>query len=231
VAGPRTASPDRRSIATVSDFFDALEGGDVATIEAMLAAEPGLADARNAAGVCAVLVALYRGQTDAADAVLTAGPDLDIFAAAATGTTKQVEILLSLDPTLATAWSPDGFTALHLACFFAQPSAARLLIDAGAPVDEPSRNDMRVRPLHSAAAASQVGTAKALLDAGASIDATQQGGFTALHASATRGDEALTALLVARGADVGRRTDDGASAADLARAAGHDVLAARLAAG
>ena len=212
-------------------FFDALEAGDLATVEAMLAAEPKLAEARNAAGVPAVLVALYHGQTAAADVVLAAGPDLDVFAAAATGNTKQVEILLSLDPGLVTAWSPDGFTALHLACFFAQPAAAQVLIDAGAPVDEPSRNAMQVRPLHSAAAARQVGTAKALLDAGASIDATQQGGFTALHAAAQHGDEALAALLVARGADLHLRTDEGASAADLARAGGHDVLAGRLAGG
>ena len=230
MAGPRIASHWRRSIVAVSGFFDAVQRGDVATVETMLAAEPGLADARNADGVPAVLVALYYGRPEAADAILAAGPDLDIFCAAATGNTRQLEILLSLDPALATAWSSDGFTALHLACFFAQPAAARLLIDAGAPADEPSRNAMQVRPLHSAAAARQVGTVKALLDAGASIDATQQGGYTALHAAAQHGDDALAALLVARAADVTLRTDDGSSAADLARTAGHEALASRLAA-
>lgn len=210
-------------------FLDAVRSGDVGAVEAMLATEPALAEARDAEGRPAVLVALYHRQREVADTLLAAGPDLDVFGAAATGRSKQLEILLGLDPALAIAWSPDGFTALHLACFFGQPAAAGLLIDAGAPVDEPSHNAMQVRPLHSATAAHQVGVVKALLDAGATIDARQEGGYTALHAAAHNGDDATAALLVARGADVSLRTEDGYLAADLAQAAGHAALAARLA--
>ena len=50
------------------------------------------------------------------------------------------------------AWSDDGFTALHYACFFGTPEAAAVLLDAGAAIDEPSRNDMGVRPINAAAA-------------------------------------------------------------------------------
>ena len=38
----------------------------------------------------------------------------------------------------------------------------------------------------------------------------------------------MAALLLAAGADPGRRTDDGRTPADVARADGHDALAARL---
>jgi uncharacterized protein len=67
-----------------------------------------------------------------------------------------------------------------------------------------------------------------LLDRGARPDATSHGGATALHSAAQNGDEALVELLLARGADPARPTDAGAGAADLARKAGHAMIAARL---
>ncbi|MGZ4718577.1 MAG: ankyrin repeat domain-containing protein [Acidimicrobiales bacterium] len=70
--------------------------------------------------------------------------------------------------------------------------------------------------------------ARLLLDAGAPVDATQTGGFTPLHEAANRGDEALVTLLLERGADRSLTTDTGQTAADLAAAADHPELAARL---
>src|SRR4051812_30815558 len=91
--------------------------------------------------------ALYRGEQPD----LT-GVELDVFEAAALGDHSQLAARLREDPARALAWTEDGFTALHYACFFGTPDCTTPLLDAGAPVDEPSRNDMGVRPINAAAA-------------------------------------------------------------------------------
>lgn len=176
-----------------------------------------------------ILARLYRGDRAGALALAEerarAGGALDVFEAAALGDADRVAALVAADAALVRARTPDGFSALGLAAFFAQPASARVLIDAGAPVDEPSANGMRVTPLHSAAAARQLEIARWLVERGASVDARQHGGYTALHAAAQNGDLPLVELLLAHGADRTLRTDDNKSAADFATDA---ALRARL---
>jgi uncharacterized protein len=76
--------------------------------------------------------ALYRRQAGALDLLLAARPQLDIFESTSTGNLDRITELLQHDPDLAQAWSADGFTALHLASFFAQAEAAKLLLQHGA---------------------------------------------------------------------------------------------------
>jgi ankyrin repeat protein len=162
-----------------------------------------------------ILACIYRGDVAQAKA-LAAGRALDLFEAAALGDAARVSALLDGDRELARSRAPDGFSALGLAAFFRQPACAHILIDAGAPVDEPAANDMRVTPLHSAAASGQLEIARWLLERGASVDARQHGGYTPLHAAAHNGDLPLVELLLAHGAERTLRTDGGQSAADLA---------------
>jgi ankyrin repeat protein len=162
--------------------------------------------------------------------LLAAGAELDVFEAAAVGRVDRVTDLLDADPGLVSSWSDDGFTPLHLAAFFRHPETARLLVDRGALVDVVARNDqLRVTPLQSAVAARQEETAALLLERGADPNAQQLGGFTPLHAAAQNGDEPLAELLLAHGADPAVAADDGRSAADFARDAGHGAFAERLA--
>jgi ankyrin repeat protein len=69
------------------------------------------------------------------------------------------------------AWSGDGFTALHLAAFFGEAGAARVLLSSGADVHALSRNPLAVPPLQSAVAAGERELAQLLLEAGARPDA------------------------------------------------------------
>jgi uncharacterized protein len=212
-------------------FREAVTAGDLSVVRRMLEQHPALASSKDD-GVSVVRVALYRGQVAVAEALVTAGADLDAFDAAAVGEVGVLRIAIDLDPLLVERWSDDGFQALHLAAFFGHADAVRVLVGAGAPVDEASLNTMRVHPLHSAAAANDPDARLAacldLLDAGADPNAVQQGGFTALHAAAQHGDELLARLLVDRGADLTRLTEDGRTAATLAVEHGHLALAALL---
>lgn len=146
----------------VSELIDAVRAGDVRTVQTILGTRPSQASARDADGVSAVRLAYTGGHRRVLDALLAAGPDLDVFDAAALGHVNQLEILLGLDPSLSTMSGPGGITPLHLAARYGHAAAARRLIDAGA--------------------------------------------------------------------EAGARSDDGESAADMARAAGHDDLARMLSA-
>jgi ankyrin repeat protein len=216
---------------TATDLFDAIDGDDPDRLRTILAESPTIAAARDDEGVRGVLHALYHGRPELAAMIAAALPRLDIFEAAALGRVERVRELLAADPGLARAQSPDGFTALHLPAFFGGPGtadAARALIDAGADVSARSENSFWVLPLHSAASGGHAEIVEILLAAGAEPDPRQRHGWTPLHAAAQNGDLRSLEALLAAGADPALTNDDGRSAADLAAAAGHDELVARL---
>jgi uncharacterized protein len=173
--------------------------------------------------------ALYAGDRDRAEELLAARGEPDVFEAAAFGRTERLRELLDTDPGLGGAFSPDGFTALHFSAFFGQPDSAKLLLERDADPRARARNPMAVEPLHSAAASDQTEIARMLLDGGADPNARQERGFVPLHAAAANGTAGLVRLLIDRGADPALRADDGRTAADIAREAGHGTLADSIA--
>jgi ankyrin repeat protein len=179
-----------------------------------------------------ILEALYRGDTDAAQALATDADELDFFEAAALGRTDRLRDLLTADPGLATSWGADGFMPLHLAAFFGHAEAAALLLEHGADAQAVSRHEfIKVTPLHSAVAqegAADPETTRVLLDHGASPNTPAEGGGTPLHSAAANGDRASVELLLNAGADPHARREDGRSPLDLAREAGHEKIATLL---
>ena len=209
------------------DLIAAVQAGDVIRVTDLLAVDPSLANARDAAGVSAILLSRYRSDRAVTDALLAADPDLDVFEAAALGYADRLAEELETGGQ-AQAVSADGFTALHLAAYFGKAEAARRLLDAGAEVDAVSHNEMRVHPLHSAAAGRHHEVCRVLLTAGADVDAVQRDSYTPLHAAAQHGDSELVELFLSAGADPAPRIADGSTPADLADAAGHPDVARRL---
>jgi uncharacterized protein len=210
------------------EVLKAIEDGDLGGLEEVLARHPQAASARDANGISAVLNAQYRGREDLVQMLLAAHPALDIFEASAVGDADRIPELLGQDPSLATAWSSDGYTPLHLAAFFGHQEVAQLLLDPGADVSAISRNVMAVMPLHSAAASGQGSIAELLLDRGAKVDARSHEGYTALLEAAQNGDADLVDLLLSNGADPKLALDDGRTAGELAAEKGHTTLVERL---
>ena len=201
----------------VDELFGAIESGDTEAVAAVLARAPAAASSRDADGVSAILRARYLGRHDLVALIEAAGADLDVFDAAALGRVSHLDVLLSIDPMLAVAWSPDGFTPIALAAFFAQPDAVRRLIEAGGGTvaDEPARNHMRVTALHAAVAGRSREAIALVLSAGADVNRAQQGGFTPLHEAVRNGDAEIEALLLAHGADPTVRDDLGRTPEEL----------------
>lgn len=126
-------------------FFGAIETGDADLVRSMVAADPSLASARDGQGVSALMRARYRFDRALVDAVISGGPTIDVFEAASFGDVERLRELLDGDPSLGTAYSADGFTALHFPAFFGGVDAARLLLERGADVDAHGRSWMTGR--------------------------------------------------------------------------------------
>jgi ankyrin repeat protein len=150
--------------------FELIDAGDEDALRELLEARPERAGERNAEGLSPVLHALYTGKPELVDPLLDANPPLDVFDAAAVGRTRGLEELLDAEPGLAAAWSPDGFTALHLAAFFGQEDAVELLLARGSDPRAVSRHrELRVAPAQSAAAGGHDDIVRLLLERGADL--------------------------------------------------------------
>jgi len=210
---------------TATRVFDLIEAEDGEGLRALLADDPAAAGAHRADGLSAVRFARYQFALDALDVLLAAEPHLDVFDAAAAGQTDALRAVLDADPSTATAFATDGFTALGQAAFFGHLDGAELLLARGARVNDPSRNPMRVIPLHSSLAGGHDAIAERLIAAGSNVNAVQADGYTPLHEVAQNGNRAMAERLLAAGADPRARLDSGATPADSARRAGHAALA------
>src|SRR5438445_10156727 len=109
----------RMNMDAQAEMISAVQSGNAARIGELLGQDTSLAWARDSHGVSAIMHALYRRQPEALTLLLEHNPALDIFEAAATGKGERIDMLVQEDPSLVNAFSADGFTALHFACYFA----------------------------------------------------------------------------------------------------------------
>ena len=175
-----------------------------------------------------ILSALYQRRPDDALQLADQAAALTIWEAAALGRTAEIDRLLARDPSLVNAFGADGNLPLGLAAFFGQVEAVRRLLDRGADVSAAARNFMQVQPLHAAVAARCLLAVELLLTQGADANARQQVGYTPLMGAASSGRDDLVDLLIAHDADVRLVSEDGKTAADVAREHVHAALAERL---
>jgi uncharacterized protein len=207
------------------ELFEAIRAGDAERVRTLVAEDPECASARDAAGLSAVLTALYHRRPEALEALLAADPELDVLDAAATGRLDLLRAHVEADQDALGVRSPEGFTPLHLAAFFGGGDAVRLLLGAGMDADADQENPPKVRPLHSAVAARDHDAARALLEAGADPDCAQEGGFTPLLAAAHHDDVEMAELLLRHGADPALAAADGRDPAAMAGPRVAEVLA------
>ena len=226
-------------VATQESFFKAIAERDADSVRTMLAADPSLANAKNAKGTSAVINALFairKGEeafpepsTNATlQAVLAARPQLDVYETAAVGTTPQLEAMLGNDAEALKRPNAFGWTLLHLAAYGGNVGTTDLLIRKGADVNVRALSKFRNTPLQTALLTGQYATAKLLLEHGADVLVRQAKGFTPMHEAALLGRADLVELLLTHGAEINSMADNGHTPLAEAIRGHHDDLAAIL---
>lgn len=206
------------------DFFDAIRAGERDKVNAMLTEDPGLLDAKDERGLGAFAAAKYGQRNDIALVLLEKGIELDVFSACMAGARDRVADLVDGDHSLLNSYSVDGWTPLHLAAFFAQPTVVEFLLARGADVHARARNGAANTPLHAAAAGRNLDAVRLLVKNGADVNARQEGGWTPLHSAAQNGDVEMARLLILSGAHLHVRANNNQSALDLALTKGHQAM-------
>jgi uncharacterized protein len=128
--------------------------------------------------------------------------------AAAAGDAETVRRLLAEDPTLATAYNDEGWTALHLA---ATPEIAAMLLDAGADVDARNRHKFAGpgnSPLSAAVYQQRNEVVRLLIGRGADVNRGDNSGFTPLHLAVANGCVESARTLLEAGASSNALTGD-----------------------
>jgi uncharacterized protein len=207
------------------EFLAVVKQGALDKVKESLDHHPELIDAKDEKGVSAVTWSAYMGQKAVTDYLISRGVRLDFFEAATLGKLDVLEQCLKEDPSLAKAYSKDGFSGLGLAAFFGHVEALQLLLRAGGDPNAASKNKMRVTPLHSAVA-HRDGTKAAemtslLLAQNANVNVAQDGGWTPLHQAAAHGQTEILTMLLQRNADVNAQSEDGRLPVDMAAEKGH----------
>lgn len=215
-------------MSSVPPLVLAIQNRDLAAAKAALERDAAQATAALPGGISPLLFALYNGARDIAG-LLKGFRAPDMFEASAINDPRRVAELAVADAGLLQAYSPDGWTPLHLAAFFGARESAFVLLGLGAPLDAISRNPMVNTPMHAAiAGAAGESLAPLLVSFGANVNHVGGSGVMALHLAASRGFEALCKLLLNRGAERLAKTEEGKTAADIARERGHLPTAAML---
>src|SRR6266550_3525961 len=169
-------------------IFELIEAGDARGARKLLADDASLASARDDRGLSALMRASYRGG-DVYAAVREAEPELDAW--------DRIVVGEAANLPAADAWSPDGFTPLHIAAFAKNAAAAQALVDAGADVNAfATASFARVTPLGTCAFVGATEVARVLLRAGADPTLTEIEGGSPLEAAMHNGHRDLVSLLV-----------------------------------
>jgi uncharacterized protein len=169
-------------------IFELIDRGDVDGIRALLAADPAAGEARNDEGLSPLMYACYRGRGPALAAIREAREPTDPWDRLVGGYADGL-------PT-PDAWSPDGFTPLHLAAFAHNADAARALLAGGADPNVVSRASFaRVTPLGTCAFAGATEVARILLEHGADPTIAEDERATPQDVARANGNDELAELL------------------------------------
>jgi ankyrin repeat protein len=196
------------------EFLEAVRKANTGRIAELLKQNPDVIKARTTNGITPVLLAVYAGHPNIAEALLATGIEPNIFEAAATGRVSRVRELLKQNPELIKAYSADGWTALHLN--FGNLEIVKVTLESGADIDAISKNAFKATPLQGAAAMQKLELARLLIARGANVNCRGEEGVTPLHEAAGSGQIELAKLLLEHGASINAKDDHGKTPVTIA---------------
>ena len=210
------------------EFLDAIQKGNLSKIDQLLATSPALASSKAKNGVSAILLALYYGHQDIAQAIAAKKGGLDIFEASVLGKLERLKSLIEQDSALVETYSPDGFTPVTLAAYLGQKSVTEYLIEKGANVNAIAKNATGFTALTGAVANNHVEISKILVKRGANVNHRYEGGVSPLMEACLNGNLELVNFLLENGADSSAKTKDEKSPLTFAKEKNHGKVVEAL---
>ena len=169
-------------------IFELIDAGDAAGVQAVIERDSDALHARDDDGLGPLMHAAYRGR-NAVFYTLAAHSSDDPWDRLLLG---ESEGLPAPD-----AWSPDGFTPLHIAAFAKNAAGAQALLEASAdPNVFATATFARVTPLGTCAFVGATAVARTLIRGGANAALTEVDGASPLDAAFENGYDDLVAVLV-----------------------------------
>ncbi len=188
---------------TAGEIHVAAANGDLARVESLLAADPGLISAEDQ----------------------NATRDLPLHTAASTGQLEVIRFLVESGAGL-DAGDSDRSTALHVAAVRGHPACVDYLIGQGADLAFQDNNGSW--SMSFAVSGGNQEVVDILVKAGAPLDLTTANGMTLLHFAAMRGMADVFDLVVAAGVDPNGKADNGSVPLHWAAAGGQKDMITRL---
>ncbi|QBG48033.1 hypothetical protein EGM51_11720 [Verrucomicrobia bacterium S94] len=217
----------------VQNEFDLLRNGKLTLLEQRISANPKVLSRKNAEGLTLIQVAFRENYPEALAWLAGHGAPLVNLdprgispVIASLGNPPMLETLLNagLSPSVNDV---DGTPALHRAAELPDAAALKLLLAAGADIDE--RNGLYRTALMQCIESASLQRARVLIEAGAEINAFDQRGDTALHIAVRRQHVSAVELLLENGADASVFNFSSLTPLHMAAQVGHNQLVEQLA--
>jgi ankyrin repeat protein len=223
-----------------AEIHDAAKAGDLAKVQALVAKDTTLVNAKDETGRTPLHWACRGVHVEVVKFLAGRGADVDardangvrpLHSVASRGHLEAAGVLLDRGASVEARMS-DGSTPLHLAAANGHADLAALLVDKGALSGV--RDDREDTPLQAAAREGRWEVVGLLADrvkpgSGAVLDNPDFDGATLLHLASEAGRADIVKLLVAKGAAIDARTTLGLSALNLAEGGGFKDVAEFLA--
>lgn len=207
-------------------FLDAVEGGDLNTVQKFLSKDPRLISIRDnrkkAAEGSPLELAIRGGHVDIVKLLLSRGANPNernprgtgpLHWAAKAGRAELVEVLVRYGSDVNGRIGEFNHPPL---CFATSTEVTEALIANGADISLRDKSLSSSTPLHSIAGSGQTEAAEVLLAHGADIEVEDSFGRTPLHRATRSGRGKMVELLIAKGANINAKDSKGLTTLNLA---------------